>query len=74
VMVLRVRDPGRHRPFRTPLVWVICPLSLLGCLLLFANLDKKTLILFFSWAVVGILVYSLYSRRRSHLANGTEPA
>src|SRR5689334_10519798 len=26
VMVLRVKDPGRKRPFRTPLVWVVAPL------------------------------------------------
>jgi APA family basic amino acid/polyamine antiporter len=72
VMVLRKRDPTRHRPFRTPMVWVICPLALAGCLLLFFNLGKVTLELFFGWAVVGALVYFLYGRRKSHLANGTE--
>ncbi|MEW5834775.1 MAG: amino acid permease [Pseudomonadota bacterium] len=74
VMVLRVREPGRPRPFRTPLVWVICPLALLGCLMLFLNLGLITLKLFFGWAIIGIVVYLAYGRRKSHLANGTEAA
>ncbi|GAB2578422.1 amino acid permease [Dyella jejuensis] len=74
VMVLRVRQPDRHRPFRTPAVWVICPLAILGCLLLFVNLGVHTLALFFGWAIIGLVVYALYGYRKSHLANGTEPA
>lgn len=74
VMVLRVRYPQRPRPFRTPAVWVTCPLAVLGCLLLFVNLGIYTLILFFVWAIIGLVVYFLYGHRHSHLANGTEPA
>ena len=72
VMILRVRQPERVRPFRTPLVWVVCPLAVLGCLLLFVNLDKRTLLLFVSWAAIGLVIYGLYGYRKSHLANGTE--
>ncbi|MCX7512354.1 amino acid permease [Frateuria hangzhouensis] len=73
VMVLRVRQPERPRPFRTPFVWFICPLAVLGCLLLFFNLGLYTLLLFFSWAIVGLVVYYLYGYRKSYLANGNEP-
>ena len=73
VMILRVRQPHRARPFRTPLVWLVCPLGILGCLLLFLNLSVYTITLFFSWAVTGLVVYYLYGYRKSHLANGTEP-
>jgi len=72
VMVLRVKQPERPRPFRTPLVWLICPLAVAGCLLLFFNLSGYTLTLFFSWAAIGLVVYYLYGYRKSHLANGTE--
>jgi basic amino acid/polyamine antiporter, APA family len=74
VMVLRVTQPERKRPFRTPLVWIVCPLAVLGCLLLFVNLPLKTLEVFFGWGIVGLVVYYLYGRRKSHLANGTEAA
>ena len=35
VMILRKRDPNRARPFRTPLIWLVAPLSIFGCCLLF---------------------------------------
>ena len=73
VMVLRVTQPDRKRPFRTPLVWIVCPLAVLGCLLLFINLPPTTLKVFFGWGIVGLVVYYLYGYRKSHLANGTEP-
>jgi APA family basic amino acid/polyamine antiporter len=74
VMVLRVRQPERKRPFRTPLVWVVCPLAVAGCLLLFVNLPPTTLKVFFGWGIVGLVIYFLYGYRKSHLANGTESA
>jgi basic amino acid/polyamine antiporter, APA family len=73
VMVLRVTQPDRKRPFRTPLVWIVCPLAVAGCVLLFINLPLKTLEVFFGWGIVGLVVYYLYGHRKSHLANGTEP-
>jgi APA family basic amino acid/polyamine antiporter len=73
VLVLRVTQPQRPRSFRTPLAWVVCPLAVLGCLLLFLNLSLKTIVVFFVWAAVGLVVYFLYGHRKSHLANGTEP-
>ncbi|MDE2154911.1 MAG: amino acid permease [Xanthomonadaceae bacterium] len=74
VLILRVKQPERHRPFRTPMAWLVCPLAVLGCLLLFLNLSLYTIELFFGWAVVGLAVYFLYGYRKSHLANGTEPS
>jgi APA family basic amino acid/polyamine antiporter len=70
VMILRVKQPDRPRPFRTPLVWIVCPLAVLGCLLLFFNLSKYTLSLFLGWAIVGLVVYFLYGYRKSHLSPG----
>lgn len=72
VMLLRSRQPDRARPFKTPFVWVVGPLAMVGCALLFVSLGWYTIQLFLIWAVIGIAVYFLYSRKRSHLANGTQ--
>jgi APA family basic amino acid/polyamine antiporter len=74
VMILRVKQPERPRPFRTPLAWIVCPLAVIGCLLLFVNLSTMAISVFFIWAVIGLVVYYLYGYRKSHLANGTEPS
>jgi APA family basic amino acid/polyamine antiporter len=70
VLILRKREPNRPRPFRTPMAWVVCPLAIAGCLLLFLNLSLYTLAMFFGWAVVGFIVYALYGYRNSDLARG----
>jgi basic amino acid/polyamine antiporter, APA family len=72
VMVLRRTDASRVRPFRTPLVNVVAPLSIAGCLYLFFSLSGYTLGLFFGWAGVGLLVYFLYSRASSHVGRGLD--
>ncbi len=72
VMLLRVRQPNQPRPFKTPAIWIVGPLAMAGCALLFVSLGSYTIKLFFGWAIIGIAVYFLYSRKRSHLANGTE--
>jgi APA family basic amino acid/polyamine antiporter len=68
VMVLRRTQPGRKRPFRTPLVWIVCPLALAGCLLLFVNLSVVAKVVFVVWAVVGLIFYRLYGYKRSQMS------
>jgi APA family basic amino acid/polyamine antiporter len=70
VMVLRKTDAGRVRPFRTPAVLLVAPLSIIGCLYLFFSLDMKTKLIFVLWAAIGLLVYFTYSRSRSHVGRG----
>ncbi len=73
VMVLRKTDPGRARPFRTPLVWIVGPLAMAGCVLLFFSLGWNPTIKYFCiWAVFGLLVYFLFSRKHSNLARGID--
>ncbi|MDG5488384.1 amino acid permease [Sphingomonas sp. BGYR3] len=70
VMVIRRKDPTRHRPFRTPAVFVTAPIAVLGCIYLFISLDQKSIYLFLGWAAIGLLVYFGYSRSRSHVGQG----
>ena len=65
MLVLRRRDPGAVRTFRTPLAWVVGPVAVLGCLYLFYSLPAQTQIYFLIWNVVGLAVYFGYGRARS---------
>jgi APA family basic amino acid/polyamine antiporter len=68
VMVLRVRDPGRERHFRTPAIWLVGPLALLGCGFLFFSLPPATQLTFLYWTLGGLAIYLLYGFRHSPLA------
>ncbi len=68
VMILRRREPNRRRPFRAPMIWVIGPLAVSGCAMLFISLGLYTIQLFIGWALIGIGVYWFYGRRHSVLA------
>ena len=70
VMVLRKTDPSRHRPFRTPLVWVVAPLAIIGCVALYFSLPLTAILVLPVWGAVGLLVYFFYSRSRSYVGRG----
>ena len=72
VMILRKRIRAAPRPFRTPAIFVVAPLSIAGCLLLFVNLNVESKLLFVSWTVIGLVVYFLYGYRHSHVARGID--
>ena len=70
VMILRRTNPDRPRPFRTPLYFLVCPLAAVGCVFLFFQLSGYTELMFLGWTTIGLVVYFLYSRRRSHVGRG----
>jgi APA family basic amino acid/polyamine antiporter len=70
MMILRVRQPDLKRVFRTPVWPVVGVFGVLGCLYLFTTLPNTAIVGFFVWNAVGIVVYLLYSRRKSALAQG----
>lgn len=70
VMILRVRDPNRVRPFRTPLVWVVGPVSVAGCLFLYFNLPVDAMLVLPVWGALGLVFYFLYGYRKSHVGLG----
>jgi APA family basic amino acid/polyamine antiporter len=65
VLVLRSRQPERHRGFRVPFGPIIPMLSVAFCILLMAGLPVKTWVRFFVLLAVGLVVYFFYSRKRS---------
>ena len=67
VLILRKSQPDRPRGFRVPLVPWVPILSILTCLLLMASLTLENWIRFFVWLAIGLVIYFLYSRKRSAL-------
>ena len=70
VMVLRRTDPSRHRPFVTPGIWIIGPLTIVGCVALYLSLPLTAKLVLPGWGAIGLLIYFLYSRKRSHVGRG----
>ncbi len=68
VLILRYREPERHRSFRTPLGPVFPVLSIIFCVVLMMGLEVMTWMAFFAWLLMGLLIYFFYSRFRSEFA------
>jgi APA family basic amino acid/polyamine antiporter len=70
VLVLRKKQPERHRGFRVPGGPVFPILSVVFCVLLMAGLPARTWERFFVWLIIGLFVYYFYSRKRSEFYKG----
>ncbi|MGE4064745.1 MAG: amino acid permease [Rhodospirillaceae bacterium] len=57
VLVMRQREPRRARVFKTPAVWLVAPLAILGCLYLLWNLPRQTQMFFLLWNVIGLAAH-----------------
>jgi len=69
VWVMRNKDPEHPRPFRVPLVPLVPILGTLFCLAMIISVDSTSKIAAGSWMLIGLCVYFLYARNRSHLAD-----
>jgi basic amino acid/polyamine antiporter, APA family len=68
VIVLRRKDPGRRRAFRTPFVPLVPLLGIASCLYLMAGLPTVTWIRFGAWLMCGMVVYVFFGWKRSKLS------
>jgi APA family basic amino acid/polyamine antiporter len=68
VLILRYREPERHRSFRAPLGPIFPVLSIIFCIVLMMGLEVMTWMAFFAWLLAGLLIYFFYSRHRSEFA------
>ena len=67
VLVLRITEPDRPRPFKVPFVWPVALLSTAACLFIMVGLPKQAWERFFLWLAIGILIYVCYGYRHSRL-------
>jgi APA family basic amino acid/polyamine antiporter len=67
VVVLRVKQPNLERPFKTPALFIIGPLGALFNIGLMYFVRPETWVAFLIWTGLGVVVYFLYSRRKSNL-------
>ena len=67
VLILRVKKPELHRPFRCPAVHITAPIAILSCGYLIYTLLFETGKIFLIWIVLSVIVYFLYSYRKSPL-------
>jgi APA family basic amino acid/polyamine antiporter len=70
VIILRRKQPERHRGFRAPGGLAAPILSVVFCVLLMSGLPILTWLRFFVWLIIGLTVYMLYSRHRSEFSPG----
>lgn len=70
VLVLRVKEPDRPRPFKVPFVWVIAPLGVAACLFIMVGLPYQAWERFGLWLAIGVVLYALYGYGHSKLRKG----
>jgi APA family basic amino acid/polyamine antiporter len=72
VIILRRRQPERHRAFKVPFVPLFPIISVILCVVLMTGLTVITWIRFFVWLIIGLAIYFGYSRRRSEFSEESQ--
>src|SRR5437762_4872845 len=70
VLVLRIREPGLPRAFKTPWVWFVAPAGAISALYLMASLPWRTWERLIFWFAAGLVIYFGYSMYASNLGDG----
>jgi APA family basic amino acid/polyamine antiporter len=67
VLVLRITEPDRPRPFKVPFVWPVALLSAAACVFIMVGLPPQAWERFLLWLGIGLLIYVFYGYRHSKL-------
>ena len=67
VIILRVKEPHRHRSFKVPFNPITPLLGAAACIFLITGLPVITWLRFVIWLMVGLIVYFTYGIRNSEL-------
>ncbi len=75
VIVLRIKEPNRPRPFKTPFSPYIPIFGIISCMYLSFSLPALTWYRFIFWFIAGMIIYLFYGyknsrARRNNLKNG----
>ncbi len=70
VLMLRVLEPERPRPFKVPFVWVLAPLGIAACVFVMLGLPAQAWERFAVWLIIGTAIYAAYGYRHSKLRRG----
>src|SRR5687767_4748363 len=70
VLVLRISEPERPRPFRVPFVWPVTLLGAGACIYTMFGLPARAWERFGIWLLIGIALYFAYGYRHSTLRRG----
>ena len=73
VLVLRIREPDRPRPFRVPFVWLVSLGGAAACLFVMQGLPAHAWERFAIWMVIGLAIYAAYGYRNSVIRRGGRP-
>jgi APA family basic amino acid/polyamine antiporter len=73
VLVLRIKDPDRPRPFRVPFVWPVTLAGAGACVYVMTGLPRHAWERFGIWLAIGLALYFAYGYRRSQLHTGVTP-
>ena len=74
VIMLRIKRPEAHRPFRVPFGFFFPVLGVVSCLYLMLSLSAITWVRFLGWLDLGMMIYWFYGRTHSPLADRAEQA
>jgi APA family basic amino acid/polyamine antiporter len=71
VLILRIKRPDAHRPFRAPLLYVLAPLGILVNFIMMLFLPIDTWLRLVIWLVIGLVIYFSYGMSRSVLGKSS---
>jgi APA family basic amino acid/polyamine antiporter len=72
IIILRIKRPDMHRPFKTPIVYFVGSAGAIGCLYLMTSLPLSTWARLGIWTIFGLAIYFFYGMNHSKLNKNTK--